>query len=90
MLPWPCAMPDTAGTITLIGDESELPYERPPLSKQMLTAVDEPQIPHFHAAARYDERGIALLRSTRAIAIDPACHTVPSAMATCCPIRTCC
>jgi NADPH-dependent 2,4-dienoyl-CoA reductase/sulfur reductase-like enzyme len=65
-----------AGTITLIGDESELPYERPPLSKQMLTAADEPQVPHFHTAARYDERGIALLRSTQAIAIDPAGHTV--------------
>ena len=65
-----------AGNITLIGDEAELPYERPPLSKQMLTEPDEPAVPHFYSATRYDERGIAMLCGRKAVAIDPVGHTV--------------
>ena len=64
------------GAITLIGDEAELPYERPPLSKQMLTDADVPQVPHFYTAARYSERGIEMLCGTKVIAIDPARQTV--------------
>ncbi len=30
------------GAITLVGDEHDLPYERPPLSKQALTDAIEP------------------------------------------------
>ena len=31
-----------AGTITLIGSETEHPYDRPPLSKQLLSGAWEP------------------------------------------------
>ena len=65
-----------AGGITLIGDEAEMPYERPPLSKQMLTDADVPRVPHFYAEARYRERDIEMLCGTKAIAIDPSQHTV--------------
>jgi 3-phenylpropionate/trans-cinnamate dioxygenase ferredoxin reductase subunit len=32
-----------AGTLTLLGDEDELPYDRPPLSKAVLTGEREPE-----------------------------------------------
>ncbi len=64
------------GAIRLIGDEAELPYERPPLSKQVLTEMDEPKVPHFHNAVRYGERDIEMLCGTKAIAIDPEGRTV--------------
>ena len=31
-----------AGTITIVGDETEEPYDRPPLSKQVLTGMVDP------------------------------------------------
>jgi 3-phenylpropionate/trans-cinnamate dioxygenase ferredoxin reductase subunit len=65
-----------AGAITLIGDEAELPYGRPMLSKQMLTEADAPQAQHFYAAGRYDDRGIALLCGSKAVAIDPVARHV--------------
>jgi NADPH-dependent 2,4-dienoyl-CoA reductase/sulfur reductase-like enzyme len=38
------------GTLTLVGDEVHLPYDRPPLSKALLDAGDEPKLPHFPSA----------------------------------------
>ncbi len=64
------------GTVTVIGKEPHLPYERPPLSKSYLmgekTADDLPP----HDAAWYDEHDVAVLTSTEATAIDPAARTV--------------
>lgn len=63
------------GTISLIGDEPHLPYERPPLSKQMLLAGDaEPA--WIHTQAQLDEAAITPLLGRRAVAIDPAAHIV--------------
>jgi 3-phenylpropionate/trans-cinnamate dioxygenase ferredoxin reductase subunit len=61
-----------AGRILLIGDEPHRPYERPPLSKDFLTADPEPPVAWFHDAARYAERGIELLLDAPVAAIDPA------------------
>ena len=60
------------GRILLIGDEPHRPYERPPLSKQMLIATDEPPPLWFHAEARYAERAIETLLSSTVMAIEPA------------------
>ena len=65
-----------AGRIVLIGDEPHHPYERPPLSKEFLTAELEPPAALFHAVARYAERDIELLLGSPAIAIDPAARLV--------------
>ncbi|SHE88261.1 3-phenylpropionate/trans-cinnamate dioxygenase ferredoxin reductase subunit [Kaistia soli DSM 19436] len=65
-----------AGTITLIGDEHHLPYERPPLSKAVLTGAEEPAPPHILDEARLAARGVSLLHGTAAIAIDRAGHRV--------------
>ena len=48
------------GRILLIGEETWRPYERPPLSKAVLTDDPEPPIAYFHAAERYTEQGIEL------------------------------
>ncbi len=57
-----------AGRIVLVGEEPARPYERPPLSKEMLTGDAPPQF--FHPEARYGERDITLMLGARAEAID--------------------
>ena len=64
------------GRIVLIGDEPHPPYERPPLSKAVLTAAEELPIQPFRERALYDEHGIELLLGTEATAIDPTAHRV--------------
>jgi NADPH-dependent 2,4-dienoyl-CoA reductase/sulfur reductase-like enzyme len=60
-----------AGRILLIGEEAWRPYERPPLSKAMLTAAEEPPPAYFHPAERYAEQGIELMLGTAAEGILP-------------------
>lgn len=60
-----------AGTITLIGDEPSLPYERPPLSKGR-DGVLKP----IRSEAAYAQAEINLHRSVRVDRIDPAAHDV--------------
>jgi 3-phenylpropionate/trans-cinnamate dioxygenase ferredoxin reductase subunit len=64
------------GTVTLIGAESELPYERPPLSKAYLRG----DVPFDKALVRpagfYREHGIETILGTRAIRIDPSTRIV--------------
>ena len=60
-----------AGRILLIGAEPHRPYERPPLSKSVLTAVDEPPVSWFHPAPRYAELGVELWLGTSVTALDP-------------------
>jgi len=65
-----------AGRIVLIGAEPWLPYERPPLSKAVLTAEIEPPIAYFRDSARYDAHGIETLTGVRAVEIDRRAHQV--------------
>jgi 3-phenylpropionate/trans-cinnamate dioxygenase ferredoxin reductase subunit len=59
------------GRIVLIGDEPDLPYERPPLSKKYLSGEQ----PFAKALVRppelYDERAVELLLGARAARVDP-------------------
>ena len=64
------------GPVVLIGDEDELPYERPPLSKGYLLGKDPREGSAVHPAEWYDEQGIELRRGTRVSAIHPAEHEV--------------
>ncbi|QPQ54766.1 FAD-dependent oxidoreductase [Allosphingosinicella flava] len=68
-----------AGSIALIGDEPELPYERPPLSKDYLAGEKPFERILIRPAAFWDERSITLLPSTRIAAVDPAAKTVAAA-----------
>jgi NADPH-dependent 2,4-dienoyl-CoA reductase/sulfur reductase-like enzyme len=64
------------GRILLIGEEPWRPYERPPLSKSVLTDPDEPPMTYFHAAERYAEQSIELSLGVAVTALDPAGHRV--------------
>lgn len=64
------------GTIGVIGDEPEIPYERPPLSKEYLSGdktFDRILIrqPNF-----WEERGVDMLLNKRVASVDPVAHTV--------------
>jgi 3-phenylpropionate/trans-cinnamate dioxygenase ferredoxin reductase component len=65
-----------SGRILLIGEEPWRPYERPPLSKEVLTEDPEPPIKYFHPEGRYEEQGIELLLGVTAQAVDVAAHRV--------------
>jgi NADPH-dependent 2,4-dienoyl-CoA reductase/sulfur reductase-like enzyme len=59
------------GRIVLVGAEPHLPYDRPPLSKQLLAGEWEPQELALRRAP-YDELGIELRLGVRATALDAA------------------
>jgi NADPH-dependent 2,4-dienoyl-CoA reductase/sulfur reductase-like enzyme len=64
------------GEVILAGDESHLPYDRPPLSKQMLVAGwDQTQLALFEPTL-YDELGITLRLGLRATSLDVPSSTV--------------
>jgi len=62
--------------ITLVGAESELPYDRPPLSKEYLAQGDPPSIPLLRAADDFDELNVELRLGTRATALDLERHVI--------------
>ncbi len=64
------------GSITLVGAEPHLPYERPPLSKEALTGVEAPTPKFIADAARLDGHRIDLLRSNPVVSIDRANRSV--------------
>jgi 3-phenylpropionate/trans-cinnamate dioxygenase ferredoxin reductase subunit len=64
------------GKIALVGEESELPYERPPLSKGYLLGKEPRESGQVHDAAWYAEQHIDLYLGRRATALDTAAHTV--------------
>jgi 3-phenylpropionate/trans-cinnamate dioxygenase ferredoxin reductase subunit len=65
-----------AGSIGLAGAEPELPYDRPPLSKNYLTGEKPFERMVFRSADAWAERGVALLPGTRVTAVDAAGHRV--------------
>ncbi len=64
------------GSITLIGDEPELPYERPPLSKEFLYGDAVAESLRLHPATFYAEQRIEPILNTRVAALDPAAHSL--------------
>ena len=65
-----------AGSIAIIGDEPELPYERPPLSKEYFAGEKEFERIQLRPAKYWDEREVTMLLGTRVVAVDPVGHTV--------------
>ena len=61
------------GRVILIGDEPELPYERPPLSKDYLRGEAESK-PYVHDQSFYADNGIELWHSTRATGVHTGMH----------------
>lgn len=64
------------GRVVLVGEEQELPYERPPLSKGFLLGNDPRDSGQVHDEPWYADQRIELLLGRRAVAVDPAGHTV--------------
>ncbi|MFM9827836.1 MAG: NAD(P)/FAD-dependent oxidoreductase [Sphingomonas sp.] len=67
------------GSIAIIGDEPELPYERPPLSKEYLAGEKPFDRLLIRPPAFWSDRDVTMLSSQRVIAIDAKAHTVSTA-----------
>jgi 3-phenylpropionate/trans-cinnamate dioxygenase ferredoxin reductase subunit len=67
------------GTITLLGDEPELPYERPPLTKECVSGDRPFERMLLRAADTWAERQVSLLTAQRVITVDPLAHSVTTA-----------
>ena len=68
-----------AGGIAMVGDEPELPYERPPLSKDYLAGDKEFTRILIRPAAFWDERNVVMLLGQRVVSVDPQAHMVTRA-----------
>ncbi len=64
------------GRVVLIGAEPHLPYERPPLSKELLAGDGGIDKALLHDEAFYADQSIELRAGAPATAIDPAGHIV--------------
>ena len=72
-----------AGSVALVGDEPELPYERPPLSKEYLSGEKPFERIQIRPAAYWAEKEVTLIVGQRVVALAPADHTVTLADGTC-------
>ena len=68
-----------AGSIAVIGEEPEIPYERPPLSKDFLAGEKEFERMLIRPAGFWADRGITMLTSTKVTAVDAEAHTLTTA-----------
>jgi 3-phenylpropionate/trans-cinnamate dioxygenase ferredoxin reductase subunit len=64
------------GRLVLIGDEPELPYQRPPLSKKYLSGEMAADRLLFRHRAFYDEHRVELRLGKRAVRLDAAARQV--------------
>lgn len=65
-----------AGSIAIVGDENELPYERPPLSKEYFAGEKVFERIQIRPAAFWDERNITMLLGRRIDQVDADAHVV--------------
>nr|BBN97247.1 berberine 11-hydroxylase reductase [Burkholderia sp.] len=68
-----------AGSIAVLGEEPEIPYERPPLSKEYLAGEKTFDRILIRPATFWRERDVQMLTGRRVVAIDPGAHTVRTA-----------
>jgi 3-phenylpropionate/trans-cinnamate dioxygenase ferredoxin reductase subunit len=67
------------GSVALLGDEPELPYERPPLSKEFLIGDKPFDRLLIRPASFWTDRAVTILTGRRVVAVDPVAHTVRTA-----------
>jgi 3-phenylpropionate/trans-cinnamate dioxygenase ferredoxin reductase subunit len=65
-----------AGTITLVGGETHLPYQRPSLSKALLLGKHDADATIWRPASFYEEQRIALRLGTPVCELDRAAQTI--------------
>lgn len=64
------------GSIAIVGEEPELPYERPPLSKDYFSGEKAFERILIRPPAFWEERNISMLTDTRIVAVDATSHAV--------------
>lgn len=64
------------GGITVISAEQHRPYERPPLSKGVLSGADPLDGVYLQPRQWYDDNQVELRLGTRALAVDPETRTI--------------
>ncbi|MDQ0249276.1 3-phenylpropionate/trans-cinnamate dioxygenase ferredoxin reductase subunit [Sphingomonas kyeonggiensis] len=64
------------GSIALLGDEPELPYERPPLSKEYLSGEKAFERLLIRNAAFWEERQVTMLTGRTVTAVDSVAHSI--------------
>ncbi|MFW6205267.1 MAG: FAD-dependent oxidoreductase, partial [Actinomycetota bacterium] len=60
------------GEVVLVGAEPQLPYDRPPLSKELLQGARSPAELWLRPPSWYEDHGVTLELGVRAVALDPA------------------
>jgi 3-phenylpropionate/trans-cinnamate dioxygenase ferredoxin reductase subunit len=65
-----------AGSMAIIGEEPEIPYERPPLSKDYLAQEKPFERILIRPEAFWAEREVAMLTGRRIVSVDPHAHSV--------------
>jgi 3-phenylpropionate/trans-cinnamate dioxygenase ferredoxin reductase subunit len=68
------------GSIGMVGEELELPYERPPLSKEYFAGEKSFDRIRIRPPNFWEERDIAMITGTRVITVDPVAHTAEVAV----------
>ena len=63
------------GRILLVGDERTLPYNRPPLSKELLRDDLPDELVHAEPATWYERRAVELRRGTTVVGLDVEART---------------
>ena len=63
------------GSVLLVGREPHPPYERPPITKDMLRGESEADDAHLHPDDWYAEKEVELLTRTSVMKLDPAGKT---------------
>src|SRR3974390_1356299 len=64
------------GAVSLVGDERHLPYDRPPLSKQVLAGTWPPEKAVLADKRRSSELQVHEVLGRRAVRLDPDARTV--------------
>ncbi len=67
------------GRVILIGSETELPYERPPLSKGYLLGKDEKSVIYVHQEGWYTDHKVDLRLGVTVTSVDPAARKITTA-----------
>ncbi len=65
-----------AGSILVIGEEPEIPYERPPLSKEYFSGEKTFERILIRPAQFWIDRNVTMMTGTRAVAVDPAAQSI--------------
>lgn len=68
-----------AGAITIVGEEADAPYERPPLSKDYLAGERTADRLAFRPPDFWRDRDVAMRLGEQVVAVDPEAHTVTTA-----------